>query len=187
MVEAGKIKNYGISTYSSLRVKSTQAKMHLNLQKVARVAENLAGPDKANHFNYVQAPCNILMPELYVEATQMVEDADGVGKNKILAAACSDLELNLMLSQPLLQGMVANTPLSRIAVPEITNFTARHLQLMRSIPSKSIMSVVVGMKHPKHVKANLEVISKAPMNRQEFLDGVKPITRTEFIEDTLQM
>ena len=38
MVEAGKIKQYGIATYSSLRVKPTETKMHLNLQKVARTA-----------------------------------------------------------------------------------------------------------------------------------------------------
>lgn len=98
MVEAGKIRHYGLSTYSSLRVKSTQAKMHLNLQKVARMAEDLVTPGTPHHFSYIMAPCNILMPELFVEATQMVEDKEGVGKNKILAAACSDLELNLMLA-----------------------------------------------------------------------------------------
>ena len=34
MIEQGKIKQYGIATYSSLRVKPTSQKMHLNLQKV---------------------------------------------------------------------------------------------------------------------------------------------------------
>ena len=32
MVEAGKIKQYGLATYSSLRVKPSESKMHLNLQ-----------------------------------------------------------------------------------------------------------------------------------------------------------
>lgn len=31
LVATGKIKNYGISTYSSLRTKPTEYKMHLNL------------------------------------------------------------------------------------------------------------------------------------------------------------
>jgi len=61
--------------------------------------------------------------------------------------------------------MAANVPLSRIAVPEVFNVSARHLQVMRSIPAQSVLGVVVGMKRPEHVKANLEVIKKAPMTR----------------------
>lgn len=53
LVEAGKIKNYGISTYSSLRSKPTDYKMHLNLQKVVRLAEKVVGEGKQHHFNYV--------------------------------------------------------------------------------------------------------------------------------------
>ena len=64
----------------------------------------------------------------------------------MLVSACTDLDLNLVLSQPLAQGMTATVPLSRYAVPEIYNVAARHLQLMRSIPSKSVLSCVVGMK-----------------------------------------
>jgi diketogulonate reductase-like aldo/keto reductase len=31
LVEEGKIKNYGIATYSSLRVKPSEHKMHMNI------------------------------------------------------------------------------------------------------------------------------------------------------------
>ena len=67
MVEAGKIKQYGIATYSSLRVKPTDSKMHLNLQKVTRTAQKVVGEDKKHNFKFVQAPCSILMPEAFIE------------------------------------------------------------------------------------------------------------------------
>jgi aryl-alcohol dehydrogenase-like predicted oxidoreductase len=102
MVEAGKIKNYGIATYSSLRVKPTDLKTHLNLQKVYRLAQKVVGEDKSHHFNYVQVPVNVMMPEAFVEPFQRVENEKGVTENKILVAACSDLELNLVASQPLM-------------------------------------------------------------------------------------
>jgi len=53
MVEEGKIKQYGLATYSSLRVKPNDAKMHLNLQKVARTAQKVVGEDKNHNFNFV--------------------------------------------------------------------------------------------------------------------------------------
>lgn len=53
MVEAGKIKQYGLATYSSLRTKPTDAKMHLNLQKVARTAQKIVGEDKKHNFKFV--------------------------------------------------------------------------------------------------------------------------------------
>lgn len=53
MVEQGKIKQYGIATYSSLRVKPTNLKMHLNLQKVARTAQKVVGENKKHNFTFV--------------------------------------------------------------------------------------------------------------------------------------
>ena len=67
MVELGKIKKYGIATYSSLRVKPTENKMFLNLQKVSRTAQKIVGEDKKHNFKFVQAPCNVLMPEAFIE------------------------------------------------------------------------------------------------------------------------
>jgi len=53
MVEAGKIKQYGLATYSSLRVKPTETKMHLNLQKVSRTAQKIVGENKKHNFKFV--------------------------------------------------------------------------------------------------------------------------------------
>lgn len=81
--------------------------------------------------------------------------------------------------------MATNIPLSRIAVPEVYNLSARHLQVMRSIPSKSVLSTVVGMKEQDHVRQNLEVVKKPLLTKEEFLAGIKPVKRSEFIEDAL--
>lgn len=67
MVEAGKIGQYGITTYNCLRVKPTSAKVHLNLQKLDRLAQKVVGEGKRHNMRFVQAPINILMPEAFVE------------------------------------------------------------------------------------------------------------------------
>lgn len=67
MVEAGKIKRYGLASYSSLRVKPTENKMHLSLQKVLRTAEKIVGEGKQHNFKFVQVPCSVLMPEAFIE------------------------------------------------------------------------------------------------------------------------
>ena len=50
-VASGKIRNYGLATYSSFRVKHSEAKMHLSLEKVVRLAEKVGGAQ--NHFKYI--------------------------------------------------------------------------------------------------------------------------------------
>jgi hypothetical protein len=67
MVEAGKIGSYGITTYNSLRVKPNNTKVHLNLQKLDRLAQKVVGEGKRHNMRYIQAPINILMPEAFVE------------------------------------------------------------------------------------------------------------------------
>lgn len=126
-----------------------------------------------------------MMPEAIVEQWQAVEDSSKVSKNRALTHCCADLNLNLIGSQPLVQGMATAIPLSRVAVPEVYNLSARHLQVMRSIPSKSVLSTVVGMKEQDHVRQNLEVVKKPLMTKDEFLAGIKPVKRSEFIEDAL--
>lgn len=69
----------------------------------------------------------------------------------------------------------------------VFNVPARHLQLMRSIPSRALKSTLVGMKEVEHVRGNLEVVKKAPMTRNEFFDTLKPHRRQEYIEEELDM
>lgn len=81
--------------------------------------------------------------------------------------------------------MATTIPLSRIAVPNVYNLAARHLHMIRSIPSKSMLSTVVGMKEQDHVRQNLEVVKRPLLTKEEFMAGIKPVKRSEFIEDSL--
>ena len=85
-----------------------------------------------------------------------------------------------------MQGYAANIPLSRNH-NAVFNIPARHLQMMRSIPSKALKSTLVGMKEVEHVRGNLEVIKKPLMSREDFFDSLKPSRRQEYIEDELEM
>ena len=100
LVSENKIRAYGIATYSSLRVKPTEQKMHLNIQRVEKLAHKVAG--KSHNMKFVQVPVNVMMPEAFVEPWQVMEDSEGVPRNKILVGCLSEMELNLVTSQPLL-------------------------------------------------------------------------------------
>lgn len=127
-----------------------------------------------------------MMPEAFVEPWQAIEDKEGVTRSKQLVSCATEEKINIVFSQALMQGMAANIPLSRVAVPNVYNLAARHLQLIRSVPAKSVVSTLVGMKDPTNIRANLEVIKKSLMSRSEFLDAIKPIRRKEFIEEELE-
>ena len=103
-----------------------------------------------------------------------------------MVSVATEEKVNIVFSQALSQGMSTNIPLSRVAVPGVYNLAARHLQLIRSVPAKSVLSTLVGMKNPSNVRANLEVIKKPLMTRSEWMDAIKPIRRTEFIEEELE-
>ncbi len=46
--------------------------MHLNLEKIIKIAEKVGGAD--HHFRYIQVPINVMMPEAFVEPWQKAED-----------------------------------------------------------------------------------------------------------------
>ena len=102
-----------------------------------------------------------------------------------MLAAASELKLNVISSQPLLQGYVSDLPLSRESVPGPYNLAARHLQLIRSIPSKAMKSTLVGMKQNEHVRANLEVTQKPLLTREEFFAAMGPHRRLEYIDEEM--
>ncbi len=108
-------------------------------------------------------------------------------RSKVLVAACSDLDLNLISSQPLMQGMCSTIPLSKEAIAGVYNLSARHLQLVRSIPTKCLKSTLVGMKQNEHIRSNLEVTQKPLMSREEFFTALAPHRRTPHIEQHLHL
>lgn len=99
------------------------------------LAEKIGGKD--HHFRYIQVPVNVMMPEAFIEPWQeFKEEKDGntINTKEILVAACNILKMNLITSQPLFQGK-----LSQLNLPNkmgVYNTASRHLQLIRSIPTR---------------------------------------------------
>lgn len=75
-----------------MRVKPSENKMHLSLQKVHDIAKKVGG-EKTHHMRYLQVPINVLMPEAFVEPFQVVRDKEdsSVERSKILVGVCTEL------------------------------------------------------------------------------------------------
>ena len=90
-------------------------------------------------------------------------------ERKILVAVCNLLKMNMMASQPLVQGMVKEIDIPSIAEPT-QDTVAKHLQLIRSMPPRCLISTMCGMKNLTNVKTNFaQVLTREPLTRGEFL------------------
>jgi hypothetical protein len=77
------------------------------------------------------------------------------GSDEYLFNVAQELKVNVILSQPLMQGLLVFARL-RKSIMGVDPPGARLLQLARSIPSSAVKSVVVGMKNPRNVLMNLQ-------------------------------
>jgi hypothetical protein len=99
---------------------------------------------------------NVMMGEAMLEPYQPFEDAAGVTRQKLVLAVAKELGISVVGSLPLMQGKLQEVQLSKENL-SVYNHCARHLQLLRSVPSSALMTTLVGMKQNDHVRANLEV------------------------------
>ena len=121
-----------MATWICFRAKPTEEKIYLSLQRIVELAEKVCGKD--HHFRYIQVPINVMMPEAFIEPWQdlkEVQDGNTVTSKEMLVSVCNVLKMNLISSQPLFQGKLAQLNLpNKIGV---FNTASRHLQLIRSI------------------------------------------------------
>jgi len=118
-----------------------------------------------------------MMPEALVEGWQEFDSskldtasassqtADSTAM-KPLVAVCNLLKLNLIASKPILEGAVKDIKIDRIT--NIQDGVAKHLQLVRSMPPRCLISTMCGMKSMENLKKNFEVIQNEPLTTQEF-------------------
>lgn len=155
-VNAGKIRAYGLATWSAFRVTGAQAR-HISLERVKQIAQ-LAGGDK-NHFRYVQMPLNLKQAEAVDTPTQQIG-------HKVLPAIPAALALGL---HPVISGSIGQGELASRgnATAGKTETAARYaLQFTRSTPG--ILTSLIGMKQPRHVEENLSLCHIAPLTPAEF-------------------
>jgi hypothetical protein len=93
-----------------------------------------------------------------------------------------ELKLNVVSNSPLLSGSLINIPMPDNLL-KCNNNGAKHLQLIRSIPSKALVCTLVGQKLNRHVKKNLEVLAVAPLDEGEWLSVFVPSNEAKPVEE----
>ena len=162
----GKIGSYGMASWICFRSPISEKDLHVSLEKVMDLAEKVGGKDHG--MRYVQLPINIMMPEAFVHSWQEYKKGEHIFLN-----VAKELGVNVMASSPLLQGKIVNLKLSKI-MTGIDLQACKHLQLVRSVPSSAIKSVLVGMKDPRNVTQNIQLPFVETLTGVEFWNFLKP-------------
>jgi aryl-alcohol dehydrogenase-like predicted oxidoreductase len=159
--EEGRIAFYGTATWNGYRA-NPKAREFLSLAEVVSVAREVAG-DK-HRFRFVQAPYSLAMTEIFTGDNQ----PDGETRASLCQAAAS-LGVHVVASASLAQGQLkAGLPdwLGKL-FKGLRSDAQRALQFVRSTPG--VVSALVGMKSPEHVRENLEVARVSPAAVEDFL------------------
>lgn len=163
-VAAGKIRMYGAATWNGFRAASGSEEF-ISLAGVLRAAREAAecvgAPE--HHFDAIQLPFNMAMPEALTRPTQ---PSSGGAAPPLRAAA--EHHLMAFASASLLQGKLAEDLPEKIArrFTGLTTDAQRSIQFVRSTPG--ITTALVGMSDPRHVEENLGAAAVAPMTAREY-------------------
>jgi aryl-alcohol dehydrogenase-like predicted oxidoreductase len=165
-VDAGKIERYGVATWSGFRQRPASAD-YLSLNEVVTLATEAGGPD--HHFEVIQLPYNVGMPEAYTLDNQQV----GSEMMSTLAAARA-LDLTVVASASLLQAQVLDKlpPVVVEAIGGLDTDAQRAIQFTRSTPG--VTTALVGMSQRRHVEENLRTSAIAPLTAAAVADLFRP-------------
>lgn len=153
----GKIRAYGLATWNGFRVPPNHPN-HLDLARIRELAQRVAG-NRPSHFQFVQIPMNAVMPEALVKPTQRVN-------SELLPAlsAAQKLGINVIASASIGQtqavGKIPTQLQKNLSQQQLTP-AQQALQFTRS--ASGILTALVGMKTPAHVKENLALTQINPL------------------------
>ncbi len=158
-VTAGKIRYYGVATWNAVRIQPGQ-RGYMPLEGVLQCAYDAAGEE--HHFRFVQMPFNLAMPQAWSANNQHYQE-DAVSPLEF----CHRMGLAAVGSATLAQGQLAAD------VPEfvkkrmgMATDAENAIQFARSAPG--IVTALVGMSKPEHVKANLAVATRPTAPLEEW-------------------
>jgi len=158
-VAMGKVRAYGLATWNAFR-NDTHAQDYLSLAEVVSMAREAGGNE--NHFQFVQLPFNLVMPEALVRPNQIVN-----GKTVSMVQAARELGITLIASASLLQSHLAGkVPAMIHGTIGLQDDLECALQFVRSAPG--ITTALVGMKRVEHVKANVRLVTIPPTGQEQF-------------------
>ena len=159
-VGEGSIARYGAATWTGFRADPT-ATDYLSLAEIVAIASEVGGRD--HHFEVVQLPYNLGMPEAFTRANQRVKD-----RTVPMLEAARQLGVTVMASASVHQGQLTRNlpPLITELIPGLTSDAQRALQFVRSTPG--VGTALVGMKSAGHVEENAKVGAAPPMPWEQF-------------------
>ncbi len=176
-VAAGRIRAYGVATWTGLRVDET-ASNYIPLFKLVGLARKVSG--EGHHFRFLQFPYNMGMMEAMVKQNQPAvrggdhetgSDADQARRTKMqLLAAAVQYGLISMTSSTLMQGgMVGRVPpVLKAGLGEFFSDAQYAIQFNRSTPG--VTTTLVGMSQPAHVLEDLAVAQQPPLTAEAFFN-----------------
>src|SRR5262252_2019797 len=159
VADAG-IARYGAATWTGFRADPTAAD-YLSLAELVAIAREVGGQD--HHFEVIQLPYNLGMPEAFTRANQRVKD-----RTVPAVEAARQLGVTVMASASVHQGQLTRNlpPLITELIPGLASDAQRALQFVRSTPG--VGTALVGMKSAGHVEENAKVGAAPPMPWEQF-------------------
>lgn len=147
-VAAGEIRAYGCATWNGFRV-PPEHRQHLPLAELVAIAREVGGT--AHHFQFVELPVSLAMPEAARVATQPLGR-----KMATLLEAAHALGIGVVASAPLMQGKLTRDlpDAVRELFPECTTDAQRALRFTTSLPGVCV--ALAGMRRPRHLRENLD-------------------------------
>ena len=166
LVQRGWLRGYGISTWEGLRADQT-GMPYLEMQEINHLA-NQAGGD-GNHFQAVQLPVNLGLPEAFAHPNQPVEE-----DTLPALAAARRLGITAFASGSLHQGKLLGQipPWLRRNLGQEATDAQRALQFARSCPG--LTTALVGMASVAHVEENLALVGIPPLRLEELERVLQP-------------
>jgi aryl-alcohol dehydrogenase-like predicted oxidoreductase len=158
-VAAGRIRFYGLATWSSFR-QDPRAPDYTSLEQIVKLAASVAGP--GHHFRFVQLPFNLGMPEALLAGNQKHGD-----EYVPMVRAAAALGVTLVGSASLLQTRLRNLPPFVAEALGHPTDLLNALQFARSAPG--ITTALVGMSRTAHVAENLRLVSAPPATQDQFM------------------
>jgi aryl-alcohol dehydrogenase-like predicted oxidoreductase len=158
-VAAGKIRAYGMATWNAFR-NDPHSPDYLSLEDMVALARQAGGNE--HHFQFVQLPFNLAMPEALIRPNQTAQ-----GKTVSMIQAARELGITLIASASLLQSHLAGkVPAMIQSTLGLQSDLECALQFVRSAPG--ITTALVGMKSVEHVRTNLRLVGVSPTGQEQF-------------------
>lgn len=163
-VKRGRVKYYGLATWSGFRV-SPASRQYLNLKELVSIAKEVAGED--HHFRFIQLPYNLGMPEAYTMKNQEIG-----GEKLSTIEACQRLGLYVYTSASIYQGrVIGRVPNELKEKLKVDSDVLASLQFVLSTPG--VGTALVGMSKVDHLRENLRIMHIPRLSPTEFISLFK--------------